>query len=371
MKKAIIFFFVLAALGGIGWLAWFLLSDSNDSEKDEAEPVVEVEVRTIEENIEANGIVEPRVATEIRSEISGRIEGILVEEGDTVEKGDPLIELDRNTLRNELTEAERNLQAYRLRMEQAERNFRRLAALSEQEFARESELEDAETAFELARLELEVRETRVETARDNLDKATILAPQAGVVSELAVNEGQVIVGATSVNEGTLLMKVSDMSELVVRASINEVDVNRLKEAGQVILEFDSIPDLEIEGSITEISRFGQSEDGRRVFPVEVAFGAVDERLRVGISADMTFPVALAEEVPAVLVSAVFDIDGTPSIVMVDAEGNKTFREVETGLSDNQYVQIVSGAKPGERISLTRPTGMQRFTRNPGGGSGPH
>jgi len=362
MKKFILSLVVIGIIGGLIWFFFsFRDSSSGDSENGK-EPAIEVVERTIEENIEANGIVEPRNATEVRSEISGRIETVLVEAGDSVERGQPLIELDRSTLRNELTEAERNLQSDQLRLEQAERNFRRLLVLSEQEFARESELEDAETAFQLAQLELEVRETRVETARDNLEKATLLAPQAGVVSELTVNEGQVIVGATSVNEGTLLMKVNEMDELVVRASINEVDVNKLEPAGTVLISFDSIPELEIEGQITEISRFGQSESGRRVFPVEVAFPAGDERLRVGVSANLTFPVARADDVPAVLISAVFDIEGTPHLVMVDSSGEKTLREVETGLSDNQYVEILSGAEIGERISLTRPTGMERFTK---------
>ncbi len=362
MKKFILGLVVIAIIGGAVW--FFMASrESSSGQNGKEEPIIKVEERTIEKNIEANGIVEPRNATEVRSEISGRIDTVLVEAGESVERGQPLIELDRNTLRNELTEAERNLQSDQLRLEQAERNFLRLKALSKQEFARESELEDAETAFKLAQLELEVRETRVETARDNLEKATILAPQSGVVSELNVNEGQVIVGATSVNEGTLLMKVNEMSELVVRASINEVDVNKLEPDGTVFISFDSIPELEIEGRITEISRFGQSEGGRRVFPVEVAFPAESERLRVGISANLTFPVARAENVPAVLISAVFDIEGTPNLVIVGSDGKKTMREVETGLSDNQYVEIESGAEIGERISLTRPTGMERLTGN--------
>ncbi len=368
MKKAFIFLAILVVLGGAGWFAWSAWKSSSEESKGKDEKTLEVVSRTIRENIEANGVVEPRVATEVRSEISGRIDSILVEEGDHVDRGQILVELDRNTLRNELSEAERNLQAYQLRLQQAERTFRRLGILSEREFARTSELEDAETAYELALLEMEVRKTRVETARDNLDKATILAPQGGIVSDLDINEGQVIVGATSVNQGTILMNVNDMSELVVRASINEVDVNQIEAGDEVQIEFDSIPDLAVEGTITSVSRFGQSEGGRRVFPVEVSFPATDERLRVGISADLLFPVAEAIDVPAVLISAVFDIDGESTLIMVGEDGTKTMQPVETGLSDNQYIEIVSGAQVGDQISLTRPSGMERFTKNPNGGS---
>ena len=362
MKKTILFIIILAALGGASWYFWNAWQKSRDQDLKKDQPSFEVVRRTIEQNIEAAGIVEPKISIEVRSEISGRIDTILVEAGDTVERGQKLIELDRSTLQNELSEAERNLQAYQLRVAQAERNFNRLQTLSEQEFARTSELEDAQTEFELSKLDLEVRRTRVETARDNLDKATILAPQSGVISALDVNEGQVIVGATSVNQGTLLMRVNDLSELVVRSSINEVDVMRIDEDTTVKISFDSIPDLVIDGEITEISRFGSEENSVRVFPVEVTFPAVDERLRSGITANLVFPIEKVSDVPAVLISAVFKIRGKQTLVVLQPDGDYDLREVKTGLSDTEYVQIIDGAEPGEKVSLTRPPGMERMTR---------
>tara|TARA_R100000027_G_scaffold391_3_gene497 strand:+ start:13958 stop:15055 length:1098 start_codon:yes stop_codon:yes gene_type:complete len=362
MKKTIISLLILAALGGAGWYFWNAWDQSREKDTPKERQNFEVVQRTIEQNIEATGIVEPLISTEVRSEISGRIDTILIEAGDTVERGQKLIELDRNTLRNELTEAERNLQAYQLRVEQAERNYNRLKLLTEQEYARTSELEDSLTALELARLELEVRSTYVETARDNLDKATILAPQAGVVSDLTVNEGQVIVGATSVNQGTLLMKVNDLSELVVRSSINEVDVMRISDDTTVEISFDSIPDHLATGQITDISRFGSAENSVRVFPVEVTFPATDPRLRSGITANLLFPIETVSDVPAVLISAVFKIRGEQTLVIVKPDGEYELRAVKTGLSDTEYVQILEGAEIGDKVSLTRPPGLERMTR---------
>ncbi|MEM0965166.1 MAG: efflux RND transporter periplasmic adaptor subunit [Verrucomicrobiota bacterium] len=362
MKKILIVVILLGLLGTGGWYFWSAYESSQSATAESGRATFAVVSRTIRENIEATGIVEPKVSTEVRSEISGRIESIFVEEGDEVERGQPLIELDRITLQNELTEAERNLQSFQLRLEQAERNFLRLQKLSQQEFARESELEDAETEFALAQLDLEVRETRVETARDNLDKATILAPQAGVISNLDVNEGQVIVGATSVNQGTLLMNVNDLSELIVRSSVNEVDVMRISEKTEVLISFDSIPDLTIEGDITEISRFGRADNSVRVFPIEVTFPADDSRLRSGITANLFFPLAEVTDVPAVLISAVFNIRGKQTLVVLMENGEYEMREVTTGLSDTEFVQILEGASLGDEVSLTRPPGIERMTR---------
>jgi HlyD family secretion protein len=345
MKKTIIFILIFAALGGAGWYFYNAWDTSREREKKKSQPSFEVVKRTIEQNIEATGIVEPLISTEVRSEISGRIDSILIEANDTVERGQKLIDLDRITLKNELSEAERNLQAYQLRVEQAERNYRRLKTLSEQEFARTSELEDSQTEWDLSRLDLEVRRTRVETARDNLDKATILAPQSGVVSDLNVNEGQVIVGATSVNQGTLLMKVNDLSELVVRSSINEVDVMRITEDTPVKITFDSIPDLVIDGEITEISRFGSEENSVRVFPVEVTFPATDERLRSGITANLVFPIERVADVPAVLISAVFKIRGKQTLVILSPDGERIGIVTSGGFGPSAEGPVAMGYVP--------------------------
>lgn len=323
-------------------------------------PTFEVVTRTITENIEANGVVEPKTSVEVRSEISGRIEKIYVEEGDSVERGQVLLELDRKRLLNDLREAERNLESARLRKDRSLRDFNRLESLQGRDFARQSEYENAKTEYELALIEMEVRQTRLETAQENLDQATILAPQSGVLSEVDISEGEVIVGATSVNQGTVLMRVNDMAELVVKANINEVDVMRIDPNVPVRIRFDSIPDLTIQGEITEISRFGRSENNIRVFPVEVTFPGEDPRLRSGITANLIFPINRVEDVPAVIMSAVFRIQGKTVLVVDDGSGNFEMREVVTGLSDNRFVEIREGVEPGERVSLRRPQGMERI-----------
>jgi len=359
MQKWILIVVAVLVFGSGGWYFVNALLTAREAGKEESQPTFEVALRTISENIEANGIVEPKTSVEVRSEISGRIEKIYVTEGDFVERGQVLVELDRMRLINDVREAERNLESARLRMNRSRRDFIRLESLKGRDFARESEFEDAQTEYELANIEMEVRQTRLETAQENLDQATILAPQSGVLSEVDITEGQVIVGATSVNQGTVLMKVNDMAELIVKANINEVDVMRIDPDVPVRIRFDSIPDLTIRGTITEISRFGRSENNIRVFPVEVTFPAEDPRLRSGITANLIFPIARAENVPSVILSAVFRVQGQTVLVVREESGEFEMREVVTGLSDNRFVEIKEGVEPGEVISLRRPPGMER------------
>lgn len=362
MKKTLIFLLILAVVAGGGWVVWRAIQKETSDRSGDArsDRTFAVERRTLEETIQTSGIVEPDVSIEVRSEISGRIEEIMVEEGDRVEKDQTLAVLDRTALGNELSEAERNLEAYRLRLERARRDMERLEELRRDEFAREQDYLDAKTEYELAQIDYEVRKTRLETSRDNLEKATIRAPREGVISELNVNEGQVIVGATSVNQGTLLMKVNDLRFLVVRANINELEVVRIAEDTPVRVTFDAIEDLTIEGTIRRISRFGVEQNNSRVFPVEVVFEAVDERIRPGITANLTFPIRRVEDVPAVLISAVFNLGGGRKVVsLVTEDGSTESREVKTGIHDSRFVEILSGVEVGDRVALTRPTGVER------------
>jgi len=365
MKKTFLILFILALVGGGAWVVWRAVEQESRNQEGEGntDRVFEIERRTLKETIQTSGIVEPDVSIEVRSEISGRIDEILVEEGDRVEKDQVLAVLDRTALLNDLTEAQRNLDAYRLRLERAQRDMERLERLAADEFAREQDYLDAQTDFELAGIEYEVRQTRLETSQDNLEKATIRAPREGVISELNVNEGQVIVGATSVNQGTLLMKVNDLRFLVVRANINELEVVRINDDNAVQVTFDAIEDLEIDGTIRRISRFGISQNNSRVFPVEVVFEAIDERIRPGITANLNFPIKTAEDVPAVLISAVFNLGGDRKVVnIVTGEGTTETRDIETGIRDSRFVEIVSGAEVGEKVSLSRPTGAERVRR---------
>lgn len=373
MKKVFWLIVIIGGLGFVGFYGWRLLEKAREEPGERRPQSVAVERRTIASEIDANGIIEPEISVEIRSEISGRIENVLVEDGALVERGDVLVELDQRTLKNELHEAEINVDAFRLRLEQSERNLRRLAALRQDDFARESEFLDAETELALARIEMSIRESRLETARENLERATIRAPRAGRISELKVNEGQVIVGATSVNQGTLLMRVNDMGRLIVRARINELQVTRLREDNPVEVSFNAIPGLRIAGRIDRISQFGEAEGSARVFPVEVGFPASDERLKAGITANLRFPVERVENVPAVLVSAVFRQGGREYVIVDLGDGRTEHRQIQTGLNNLQFIQVKSGLEPGERVMLTRPSGMDRIMGGgrPGGGRGPH
>ena len=302
--------------------------------------------------VPASGEVLPLLSSIVKSEISGRIMEIKVEEGDAVIRGQVLLELDRTSLETRLREAQRNLEAERLRLEKSERNNLRLKDLFEDDFVGEN------TELKLAELNLEIAQARLEDAAEDLSKSVISAPHNGVVTRMDVLEGQVISGATSVSNGTGLMTIAELDELYMEANINEVDVERLYLGQKAFLRFDAIPEFEVEGTINVIAPSARKDGNVRVFPVEVFFEVTDKRVRPGISATVEVPIESAKNSISILLSAVFNDEGV-SHIYVKKSAVWERREVSVGINNLQYVEIRSGLEDGEVVALSRPRDFRK------------
>lgn len=359
MKRGIMIVAVLGLLGGAGYGAYVWLSQNSEKEGDDIR-TDQAERRDVESVVTATGEVLPLRNSIVKSEISGRITEIHIDEGDRVERDQLLLELDRKSLRAGVREAERNVEAERLRLEKARRDYTRQEGLYEKEFVGDQTYLDSKTDLELARLNLEIAEARLEEAEEDLAKSAILAPHEGIVTRLDVSEGEVVSGASSVSEGTELLTVAELDELYMEADINEVDVDKLEEGDPAVLTFDSIPGFEVEGELNSIALSARKEDNVRVFPIRVIFTAKDQRIRPGISATVEIPIARAEDAVSVLLSAVFnDPDSGEHVYVRKARGDWERREVEVGINNLQHAEIKSGLEAGEVVALNRPAQFRR------------
>jgi RND family efflux transporter MFP subunit len=341
-------------LGGGGYFAFKKIKEAQP-EKGTRLRTDTAEVRDLESVVTATGEVMPLLSSIVKSEISGRIERILVEEGDEVKRGQTLMELDPTSLQTQVNEAERSLEAEQLRLDKSKRNYERLKELYDKEFVGEQDYLDAQTDYDLAKLNLEIAQSRLEDAQEDLSKTVILAPHDGVLTLVDVVEGEVISGATSVSNGTELMTIAQLNELYMEANINEVDVERLSVGQTARLTFDAIPDYEIEGQIGEIALSARRDGDVRVFPIEVIFSAEDNRVRPGISATVDIPINSVEDAVSVLLSAVFFTeDDNETLVYVKENESWKPRNVSVGINNLQYAEIKSGLEVGEVVALSRP-----------------
>lgn len=358
MKRILIFIALIALIVGGIYAVRGGFAKSNGRSTAEVRTDT-VKLRSLESYVSASGEVLPLMSSIVKSEISGRMSELHVAEGDSVTEGQLLLELDRKSLETRLRESERRLEAESLQLEKAKRNFDRLKELFEKQFVGEKEYLDAQTEFELAKLNQEIAQTRVDEAIEDIAKTAILAPHDGIVTRLDIVEGQVISGATSVSNGTELMTLSQLEELYLEANINEIDVESLELGQAVILRFDAIPNFVIEGEINEIALSARRDGNVRVFPIKVIFEAGDSRVRPGISAKVEIPIAEADNVATAILSAVFLSEESESYVYLQKpDGSWEKRSVEAGINNLQYVEIKEGLEVGDVVALRRPPSFQ-------------
>jgi len=353
MKRLIllIIFLALCAFGGYKLFQYVSGNNGKSVARLRTDTAKERDIKAV---VSATGEVLPQLNSIVKSEISGRITIIPVKEGDSVEKGDTLLQLDRTSLETRVREAERSLEAEQLRLDKAKRNFERLRELFDNQFVGEKEYLDVKTDFELAQLNLEIAQARLDDAQEDLAKTTILAPHDGIVTRLDVVEGSVISGATSVSNGTELLTIAQLKDLYMEANINEVDVERLTLGQSAQLRFDSIPNYSLEGEIGVIALSARKDGTVRVFPIEVLFEAVDSRVRPGISATVDIPIASVDGVVSILLSAVFNADDASNYVFVKHGDTWKQQVVEVGINNLQHIEIKSGLSVGDIVALSRP-----------------
>lgn len=346
--------FAACGEGGIG---------GNDSALPSVE-ITTVATRTLEERITVSGFVKPETVTEIKSEINGRIIRILVENGQTVKKGDLLLEIDPQTYQTTVDSNDRTTRQRKLEVEKAERDMKRIGQLFKNDFATEQEYLDSKTDYESKKLQLEIAQAALDNAKIELAKTAIRAPHDGMVSDLDVYVGNVISGAGSFSNGTTLMKVNDMSNLRVEADLNEIEANKISLGAETKLTFDSLPKTSFTGTVNYLSSFGVQDSATSTlykFPVRVNFTTGGVLVRPGTSANLSILVASASDVVSVPASAVFIEDGVRYVFVKLGDHKFERRKVEIGIGNLNFIQIIKGLKAGDSIATTRPSNSEIFS----------
>jgi RND family efflux transporter MFP subunit len=350
----------LAVLGGAVWggrALWKQIGPGLFGTKREAKiPTSTVKVANIAEEIVAVGRLRAVFSTELRAEINGRIMKISVTDGEPVKRDQELLRLDQQDILTQIQESDRNIEASKLKALRAKREFDRQKDLKARELVTTKDFEETRTTLSLAENEAAIYEARAANLRDKLTKTVLRAPHDGTLLLRDLTEGQLITSAAAQNGGTLLGEVADLSALMVRTNINEIDVARLKVADVARVRVDSLRNMMLNGEIKRIATVATESvgDRTRVFPVDVVVDETDPRLRPGMSATVMFTLAHVENVPAVPLSAVFSNADSVRYVFVQKGESFEVRGIDIGIVDTRRVQIIAGLAVGEAVALMRP-----------------
>jgi multidrug efflux pump subunit AcrA (membrane-fusion protein) len=163
----------------------------------------------------------------------------------------------------------------------------------------------------------------------------------------------VIVGAAGVSAGTSFMTVADLSQLEVKANVDEIDVAQLQVGMPVHLSLDSIPDLKLDGKIKFVSPMAEADATDKsihFFPLVIKLEKSDPRVKVGLTANLVVPLSHVDHALSLPISMVFEDEKT-SFVYVNGKGPITRKDIKVGINNAEFVEIKSGLNEGDVVSL--------------------
>lgn len=346
---------------------------------------VAVEYGGVLDRLTEIGTIELVRSVDVKSKISGKIKEILVEEGEEVQANQVLaiVEPDPNQAL-QLYGKRAAVERAKIEYLEKEKELNRNRALFQKNLISRQELEKIENLFQLSFnaynqaqleqqiLEMEMAEASSQTSANldqeqitELDDYRITAPISGLVIAREVEEGEMVVtGISSYMVGTTVFQIGDPSEMIVKSSISEVDVGRIKVGQDVKIVADSYPEISYQGRVKSIAPVGKIKQGESIvtFEAEIEILDPDAKLRQGMSCDIDIFVDRRENVLVLPVEAVFEV------MAKDIEGEDTaevdhvvaykwmgteYQEirVDVGLESSNRVEILSGVAEGDEISL--------------------
>ncbi len=344
-RLAFIFFWTSIAI-------FFVLSGcskKNAEKKSDTITKVPVEVITVENGslkkiLTYIGIIEAWKEVDIVPNIAGKIVRIYVKEDDRIKKGDPIAELDSESMKLTLSQTKANLQATQAVYEDAEKNLRRMEVLNSDGTVAPQQLEKAQLAFNSAQATVEQLKAAVDLVEYNLRVSTMRAPFDGIVTHKHLEEGDMI--NPNMGTGPGVVTFMDFSQFKIRILAPEIDLPFLKQGLPAEATVDSYPGEIFSGTIYIVSP--ASAKNSRLFEVQLKFPNSGMKLKPGMFARISIITEKHDNVVTLPLSAIMSQESDPYVFIVDS-GKAVQRNVKIGIIQDELVEIVSGAQSGETV----------------------
>ena len=363
-----------------------IVSCGDNNEEFDLFTIERAESRYLELIIDASGSVEAISSIEIKSKASGEILYLGAEVGDKVSKGDVLARIDQRTPSNILSQAEADIGVSKVKLSNAAAQLERGKKLHSGKSISDKAFEDIQELHSFAKAQLVRAEVYLENAKIALEDTLVRSPVSGKVITRQAEVGTVITSPTAaVGGGTLLMRMADLNKVRVRAFVDEVDIGNLSLGQEVSLKVSSYKDNEFLGYISKIEPLARVNQNVTTFPILIDIDNKEELLLLGMTAEVKIKVIDAKAnltVPSGALRTRKNLNFVGTLLGLSDENIEDFLEerqenegftkfivlkrvnnkpvpiwIETGNTDYNYVEVVSGLKSGEEIYVVPSDGL--------------
>ncbi len=313
------------------------------------------EVRTLQKKTLATGKVEPRDEVNIKPQIQGIITELYRKAGDRVQAGDPIAKVAVIPDMNSLSQAQSQVRTTQLTLEETEREFKRVEQLynkgvtSREEYEQsQNQLAKAQESAKAAQDGLDIVTQGISKRAGKINTTIVTSTVAGMILDIPVKIGSSVIHANSMNEGTTVATVADMSDIIFRGRIDETEVGRLHEGMPINLSIGAVQDVTLPAYLEYIAPKGTESNGAILFEIKAAAHIPDSVIvRAGYSANAEIILEERQDVLSVSEAAIeFSGDSTFVYRLTSSESAvpQQFERipVSVGMSDGMFIEIKNG-----------------------------
>ncbi|MGI9200080.1 MAG: efflux RND transporter periplasmic adaptor subunit [Woeseiaceae bacterium] len=387
MKRKTIFIVVgvLIAAGAAGKV----MMSSGEEELLEVQTAT-VNLETIIQEVNATGRIQPKTQVRISADVSAKIITLHVEEGEDVEEGQLLVELDRERYEAAVESAEAlvrsaesNARLNQRNMQKAEKDYDRSRDVVSRNLESQAVLDQDEAAYEVevaryqsALDQVEQAKAALKQARTDLSKTIIYSPMKGTISDLNKEQGEIAIG--SAFQEDVILVVADLNEMEAQVNVDENDIVGVQIGQTASIRVDALFGESLEGTVYEIANTANmdqqnGQNQKTEFEVKISIDGEISKLRPGMTASADISTETKNEVVGVPIQSVAvrtidqltlegedisdaeerfkaDADGFVEIVFsVEGDGSVLARQVETGIQSDDMIEIKSGINADEEV----------------------
>ena len=236
----------------------------------------------IEQNVTANGTINPVTLVNVGTQVSGRVKKIYADYNDQVKKGQILLELEDELFKAQIAQSVGNVKNNEASLELAKANEARMRSLFEKEYVSKQELDQSVQALKSAEAQLSTTKAQLKRDQTNYGYSIIKSPVAGVVVDRVVDVGQTV--AASLQTPTLFKIAQDLSKMQIDTSFAEADIGRIQ-VGQVAkFNVDAFPNTNFEGVVKQIRLNPTNTANVVTYDIVISMDNPDQKLLPGMTA---------------------------------------------------------------------------------------
>ena len=321
-------------------------------------------ISSIQKTSVVTGTVIPEDEVDIKPQLNGIIDNILVEEGDIVEIGQLIAIIKVVPDERSVYGARAQVTAARLTVQNAERQIKRAKELFEKQIISQQDYEDAELNYNTAKENLIAAQNDLEILRkgsvagSSTANTNIRATVSGTILEIPVKLGDQVIAANNFNEGTSVAIIADLNEMIFEGQVDEAEVGKLELGQSLKVNMAAIPGREFDAILKFVAPKGTEQGGAVQFKIEADLTLDEDTfVRAGYSANGSLVVENKQEI-MVIAEALLQFDRRTQLPYVEVEiSDQNFerRDVTTGLSDGIKVEILSGVSMDDKIKIWNKT----------------